>query len=282
MEWTEIYSVQSTFEPTEESFWGACIDSGARKTVIGQPQTKAYAEKVGREADIVQLKQSDNKKFRFGNADHKCIAFLHIRMSVSDDIVVTFDAYVVSIDVFLLLGLDVLCQLELIVKFKDGTLLTKYNDWHAKVVHKMGHLYVEWPPSVYYTETELRRIHRHFFHPSTEKLMGLIRHGAKEYVTPHLRGQLDQVRNSCDTCQRLAPNPNRFKVSMPQDCVFNRAVGMDVMKIHKQSVLHVVNRDTKLAAATFLDGESSEKVWEAFLSCWVATYIGYPDAVVLD
>lgn len=48
---------------------------------------------------------------------------------------------------------------------------------------------------------------------------------------------------------------------MPQkDCVFNRTVRVDIMKIHKQFILYVVAIDKKPAAATLFDGESSERV----------------------
>lgn len=43
-----------------------------------------------------------------------------------------------------------------------------------------------------------------------------------------------------------------------------------------------MDKDKKFSAATFLMGEGSENVWEAFLTCWVETYIGFPDTVVLD
>lgn len=69
-----------------------------RQTVIEKRQEKTY-KKDGNESLVVQLKQSDNKQFKFGNMDHKCISVLHIRMCVSENIVATFEAYEASIDV---------------------------------------------------------------------------------------------------------------------------------------------------------------------------------------
>lgn len=54
------------------------------------------------------------------------------------------------------------------------------------------------------------------------------------------------------------------------------------MKIHKRTVLHMVDKDTKFSVAIFLDNESSKGVWNAFLTEWVTTYIGYPEEVALD
>lgn len=150
-------------------------------------------------------------------------------MPVADDIVVKFDACVVSIDVSLLLGLNVLQKMKLIVEFRNDKLINKYRNWHAKLVRKIGHLYVEWPPSIYYTEAEMQRNHLHFYHPSTEKLVGLINHGAKEHTTARCVRQLKHVQASCDICLKLAASPNCFKDSVAnEDCVFNPTVGMDI------------------------------------------------------
>lgn len=114
----------------------------------------------------------------------------------------------------------------------------------------MGHMYVEWSATVYYTEEELCRIHRHFHHPATEKLFNLIRHGAPEYNNSEICKNLDHVRSKCDTCQRLAKVPCRFRVSLPsEDYVFNRTIGMDLMKINSETVLHVADKDTTFSAA---------------------------------
>lgn len=57
---------------------------------------------------------------------------------------------------------------------------------------------------------------------------------------------------------------------------------MDLMKFNKATVLLVVDKDTKFSAVTFIKGESSASIWEAFLCSWVVPYIGCPDVVTLD
>lgn len=54
------------------------------------------------------------------------------------------------------------------------------------------------------------------------------------------------------------------------------------MKVDNKTVLHIVDRDTKFSAATFLIGESTADVWSAFIMKWVTAYIGYPEVVILD
>lgn len=218
--------------------------------------------------------------FRFGNGNFRCIGKLTLRMPDSTCMVVVFEAHVVPINVPLLLELDVLQKLKLFINFDDETLCGPGEIWSVKLVQKFGNMYIEWPPAVYHNEPELRRIHQPFYHPATEKLMNFIRKGSSKHATPQLRKNLDRVQTTCDTCQRLAKELSRFRVVVPdEDCVFNRTVGKDLMKISMFTVLQVVDKDKKFSAATILSGERREKFWEAFLCCWVAPYTGYPDNV---
>lgn len=54
------------------------------------------------------------------------------------------------------------------------------------------------------------------------------------------------------------------------------------MKVGNRTILHVDDNDKKFFMATFLSGETSRYVREAFLTRWGATYVGFPDEVVMD
>lgn len=200
-----IFSVHVHFAPTSGSFWGACIDSGAQRTVIGRKQADAYIKQIGDVNSESIDTISKSTRFRFGNTNHACDGVLHINMPVADDVVVQFDAFIVPIDVPLLLGLDVLTKLDIVIKFSSATIESERDDWVLKLIQKMGHLYVEWSPTVYYSEQELRRIHRHFFHPITDKLVNVIHRGAKEHANQGLRKNLEQhsrnMRHLSKTCK---------------------------------------------------------------------------------
>ncbi len=47
-------------------------------------------------------------------------------------------------------------------------------------------------------------------------------------------------------------------------------------------VLHVVDRGTHFSAVMFLEGESPEDVWNAFVSCWVTVYVAFPNILSHD
>ncbi len=72
---------------------------------------------------------------------------------------------------------------------------------------------------------------------------------------------------------------------MPDNIQFNHEIILDLTWIeprpHKP-VLHIVDRGTHLSAAEFLVGESSEDIWNTFISCWVTVYVGFPDILSHD
>ena len=93
---------------------------------------------------------------------------------------------------------------------------------------------------------------------------------------------LEDISERCNTCQFSAQNPRRFTAFIPDGIVFNRTVILDLMWIHSNPVLHVIDKDTHYSAARFLEGKSTEQVWQTFLLCWVSTYVGYPDILKAD
>lgn len=278
----DIFSVNVHFGMGDGAqFLGACIDSGAQKTVIGQEQAKAYAEMAGTKK--VEYHSCTGTKYKFGDKTYDGLGTVVIRIPITETYFISIRAQVVEVNVPLLLGLDVLSRLKVILNFEAFTMSSTQDKWSIPLTRKLGHAYIVWHESVLYTEAELRRMHRHFYHPATEKLHAVIKRAEPTESHPGMRETLDKIRSTCDTCQRNAGEPHRFRVSMPADeCVFNRMVSLDIMSLESSSVLHVVDRDTRFSAACFLPGESANQVWRCFLNIWVSTYIGFPDCVQVD
>lgn len=208
------------FRHSNDVFSGACLDSGAQRTVIGQLQANAYMKIVGNEYETVQRCMS--KMFRFGTSVHESVSVIKIWLPLGDDHFVKIFAHIIPIDVPLLIGLDIMKYLKIIINFADSTLQSSDGKWKAPLVFKYGHMYLEWPSDILYTENELKRIHRHFYHPSTEKLWAVIRRANNNELEPEVFNTLKRIRNTCDTCQRNGDKPHRFRVAIPEgDCIFN-------------------------------------------------------------
>lgn len=112
-------------------------------------------------------------------------------MPVTDDIVVTINAYIVEVEIPFLLGLDVLRQLQLILNFDDGTLRSARDYWRMSLVFTIENLYAEWLFAIYYTESELRKIHNHFSHSSADELLQLMHQVLRS--TPHSSSRNNRI-----------------------------------------------------------------------------------------
>ncbi len=50
---------------------------------------------------------------------------------------------------------------------------------------------------------------------------------------------------------------------------------MDLVWIDKKALIHVVDLETNFSSATFLQNQTLEGVWDAFISCWASLYCGF-------
>ena len=169
---------------------------------------------------------------------------------------------------------------------KNGLTCHKDPAFRVKLKFELGHLYLEWHSSVVlFSRADLVKLHRRFAYPSARKLAIPLRKAAPEQYDSNTLKLLQEITASCQSCQRMAPKPLVFQVTMPDDIQFNHEVIMDLAWVEPRPhrpVLHVVDRGTHFSAAVFLEGENAESVWNAFVSCWVSIYIGFPNVVKHD
>ena len=68
-------------------------------------------------------------------------------------------------------------------------------------------------------------------------------------VSPNLISDLEKISATCDVCQRESDSPHRFRVSLPNlECIFNLTLCVDLVSLDGSTVLHIVDRDTKVNA----------------------------------
>lgn len=249
---------------SSELFHGACLDTGAQRSVIGMHQAEAYVVKHG---TTKQLKQTKDKVvFRFGGGRHPTVRTLEMRLPVTQDFFIPLTVGVIALNVSMLLGLEKMDEHRMYFNNATNHLVCVDEGVNSPVVRKLGHAYNEWDADVLFTFPELQNTHKHFFHAKPERIYNIMKRAEVKDVNVETLKQLQDVATSCDVCQRLAKEPSRFRVALPADDVcFNRLVYIDLMFLERQAVLHAVDRDTLFSAATVLHEQSAAKVWDAFL-----------------
>jgi len=271
-------------ENSENTFHGALLDTGAQKCVIGEKQARAYTHLQRQSFELLPSKEG----FRFGKGSTKSMGILEMRIPIPNKQFIQASVNVVDTQIPFLVGLDMLDEFGIMVDNVDNVLHCKKENWKAPLVRKFGHIFYEWDclPGkhvILYTERELVKLHRNFFHPSATKLFEILKKANPTETKTETLKVLKNISKACATCQSLENKPMHFQVSLPDtNIVFNQELALDLMFIDRKAILHVVDLATHYSAATFLKGQSVDHVWIAFLTCWVTIYPGFPNNMKTD
>lgn len=265
---------------TEDTFHGACFDSGAEVSVIGMEQARAYHKMTG---SCMRLTPS-TLNFKFGDFLCKSEGVTNVRVPMPQGGFISFAAHVVCADIPMLVGLDLLRKHQLVLDFEACRITQKRNDWHLPMTFKGGHIFFQWSQrEICYTKAELQRLHLHFFHPTAGKLFQLIKRARPDQATGELHRTITAISKHCSTCRSYSRKPFRFRASIgPDQIVFNHEIAIDLMWLEGNPVLHVVDTHTHFQNATVLRSKRTEDIWAAFVECWASIYVGYPRVIRLD
>jgi Aspartyl protease len=161
---------------------GACLDTGAQRTVIGLPQARAYCRYMGCRLTLAKSRTV----FRFGVGVSKSRGILHMRIPTPNESFMLLAVDDVDADIPFLVGLDILDLFQLNVDTVQNQLRAPKAGWSIPLVRKNGHIYLEWKPEdrILFTKAELTRLHRGFFHPPSSQLIKLIQRASETILMP--------------------------------------------------------------------------------------------------
>ena len=265
-------------------FDGIILDTGANRiSVMCLSQYEAYCREFGCPVDINYsenkgLNGIGGKSVAIGSAKIP-IPFIELGIVIDVRFRIMRDRCpsLLSLKDMISNGLDLSIQEKTISIGDEKQSLLFENDF---LKHK-------WSPkdmdTALYTEDELRKLHKHFGHPSVHALHKLLRTANPDECGEDVRKALESISQGCKSCQRNAPATRRFKISIGTGALrFNNIVAVDVMYIDGRPVLHVVDEATHYASACFLKKMTAEETWKSFLRCWSRVYVGPPDKLRVD
>lgn len=139
-------------------------------------------------------------------------------------------------------------------------------------------------PFVLYTETQLRRIHRSFGHPSVRAMGNLLKRASDDNrLDNETRKAIQAISDDYKICLRTASPPRRFKLTLgTEDLRFNNVVQIGTMLIENRPVLHMVGEATHFFGAAFLRNQSTAEIWATNQRIWSLLYLGPPDFLTVD
>lgn len=148
-----------------------------------------------------------------------------------------------------------------------------------------GHIYadIDTATPTRFTRSQLKKLHKQFFHPSAEKLFNLLQLARENNTKLETLTVLQDFSNRCDPCQHIKPTPTRFKVSFgAQNVRFNERVFLDIVTIDSRQVIHILDEGTHFSAALFLLYISIKKICSTVIHFCASIYTGLPNRMLVD
>jgi hypothetical protein len=196
----------------EDEFFGVMIDSGAAKpSTAGYSQFKAYSAKTG-----VQLDTSTRGTItvRWGKGSSINLGSIHVPSPLG-----TITFHVMDSDTPFLLSLEDMDRLKVYYDNTTDWVIRRSSGKNQRVVpviRHFGHAWIMGPENrgpastmwCFYTEPELRRLHRRFGHPAADRLHRLLSQAEDSDVS---LSALEKLTDYCAFCQKNSTSPGRFR-----------------------------------------------------------------------
>jgi len=123
------------------------------------------------------------------------------------------------------------------------------------------------------------KLHKQFGHPSTEKLVKLVRDAGMEDSS--LEKCIADVVRDCEVCCRYKkPRPSPV-VSIPLATKFNELVALDLKACGKVHFLVMVDHATRFCAAVVINNKKAETIVKGIFLAWVSIF-GAPKKIFSD
>lgn len=121
---------------------------------------------------------------------------------------------------------------------------------------------------------ELAKVHQNLGHASAGSVYSALRRACPIKTGASDLDKLCVVTEQCKDCQLFSKQPNRYRPVLPEQCVFNFDVAIDIMLIGQVPILHAVCKPKHFSRAAILSKQDSYAMWTTFMSIWVIPYLG--------
>lgn len=91
--------IQVGSTPTFRNFWGGFINFTSQSTVMEAHQAQISVETTENTLSLRMKKKNITEQIRFGGVNDKSVVILQLSLPVADAILISFDAYVIPIDI---------------------------------------------------------------------------------------------------------------------------------------------------------------------------------------
>ena len=119
-------------------------------------------------------------------------------------------------------------------------------------------------------EQKAVKLHRQFAHPSSDKLVKLLRNAGNSEL--ELEMEIKKVTRKCKVCKLLKRPPPRPVVGLPMATRFGQCVAMDLKYFRNVYLLHVIDHATRLSACAPISNKNPDTIIKQLFRIWIQVY----------
>lgn len=153
-----VYPAQDTFYP-QSCLQGACIDTGAVRSVYENQQARAHC----RESGVTFNLKPSSATFRFQVIIYKSEGRLKIRIPGDHYGFIKFDVDFIPADAPLLIELQELEKEGLPLNYLDNVLEHKPYGYTLPITYKNGHIFIAWKTNNVFSRKQNYSVHIYIF-----------------------------------------------------------------------------------------------------------------------
>lgn len=157
---------------------------------------------------------------------HHSTASFMARLPIPYNSILTTKTYILPIDVPFKTVIDVLQQFVLSIDFFSKHITSQSHNWHIALQLQHCHAYILHEQLLFstcYSEPKILKMHKHFMHPSPEKLFHLIRRAKTEQSNPQIIKLLQYIYATSEACVLYsAPAFRLHRTISRADSIFNK------------------------------------------------------------
>lgn len=271
-------------------FHGLCLDEGAPHSVVGISQWMAYLRTYHLPDYLLQIKPHKSSITFGGKGKNRVqvrtVGTVIIRIPLPAHSYFDYKSLLIHNDVPMLLGLKTQTKLRAVSRKHPSNPSITFESIGITLplTLKFGHLYYEGPRmnDYLFSMIELAQVHRNLGHAPAGSVYSALRRAYPIETDATDLAKLQEITKQCKGCQLFSKQPNRYRAVLPDQCVFNYDVAIDVMFISGNPVLHAVCRQTHFSRAAPLPKQDSYTIWSVFMTIWVTPYLGVPHNLWVD
>ena len=281
-----------------ETLGSVVLDSGCSRTVCGGTWYECYLDTLPQHIRDKVKPVSSDARFRFGNGEvlkSKFNVKLPCRLAGKT---VEIATDVVDSDIPLLLSKSSMKKSNTVLNFVNDSVSIFGKNLKLKCTSS-GHYYIPLSrlsgvdninfvliatQDISASSMDGKRkiaikLHRQFSHPSSDKLIGLVKDAGikdKEFISV-----LQEVSLKCDLCNRYKKAPPRPVVGFSLAKRFNETVSLDLKEIDGTRILHLIDNFTRFSVAGRVKSKDSSEIISVIFKLWIA-YFGPPSYFLSD